>query len=130
MNHELLAFPNIVDHKTGEVLQINQLTPKKIESFLKTQHDDGVSNLLSKVNFIRKIADKIETTTKKFILKEKNIEFDSSGEAFFGSHRIKQQSQRRFSEKLLLETGTKPEIKAWYKLKDKYSVDIDIKKFG
>src|SRR5687768_5617558 len=128
--NELLKFPDIYDANTGEVLEINKLTSKNIERFLATQPDPKLSNLLSRLNFVRKIAEKVEKAAKNYIKKNKNVEFDASGEAFFEEWRIKKIVSNRFSEKACLESGNARDIADWKRLKERYTVPSETVKFG
>lgn len=124
---DLVQMPKIFDTKTGEVLQVNKLQPKTIEAFLKTLDDQKVSEILTQLNFVRKVADKIEKTTKNYI-KNKLPEFE--GETYFGDWRIKKVGYARFSEGKLLKEGTPRDIADWKRIKAKYTETSDSLRFG
>lgn len=123
-----VKLPIIFDAKTGEVLATNKLKPKNIENFLKTLDDKKVSEILTQLNFVRKIAEKIEKATKNYV--KTKIDLDFTDEMFFEEWRLKKIYTRRFDEKKLLKEGTKKEIKMWNELKTKYSSTSEAIKFG
>ena len=123
----LLEFPKIFDRKTGEVLPVNQLKSKKIENFLQSLTTKEVSTFLTKINFIRKIAEKVEDATKNYV---KNKVGDFEGEIFFEDWRIRKQSFSRFDEQELLNSGNKRDIDDWKRLKAKYTKKSEYIKFG
>jgi tRNA(Ile)-lysidine synthase TilS/MesJ len=109
------------------VLQVNKLKPKAIESFLKTLSVEKVSEILTQLNYARKVADKIEKTTKNYI-KNQLEEFEE--ETFYGDWRIKKYYSTRFDEKRFLKEGTKEEIDFYNEIKNKYRTTTEIQKFG
>jgi len=124
---DLVQIPKIYDSNTGEVLQVNKLKPKAIESFLKTLSVEKVSEILTQLNYARKVADKIEKTTKNYI-KNQLEEFEE--ETFYGDWRIKKYYSTRFDEKRFLKEGTKEEIDFYNEIKNKYRTTTEIQKFG
>lgn len=108
----------IVDVKTGEVIEIEKATDMQLSEFL------------TDINYKRKQSAKIEQAVKKHI-KSKRIkgeDFDDNGVMLFGHHQIKRYYSYRFDTKKLMKEGTKEEIALFEKLKKKYTVGTEIVK--
>ena len=95
--------------------------PKMIEEHLKGLGVQSQSKLLTKVNYARRVAEKLEKGIKGYVKKTVAFEFDEEGNFEWGEHRIKKVSgRRRFDEKKLLNSGNQEDIDTYLHLKKKY----------
>ncbi|NCC70518.1 hypothetical protein EOM09_02970 [bacterium] len=122
-----IRIPTIYDTKTGEVLDLRYLKPMYVKKYLNTLDERKISEILTQINHIRKVADKIEKPCKDFI-KEKVGDVEE--EAFYGDWRIKRCVTYRFDEKEFMEKGTPEEIEFYNELKKKYTKPSSYLKFG
>jgi hypothetical protein len=107
---------------TGEVLDFNS----KIESLTDAEKSD----ILTRINLIKRLSSKLENRIKKWIKEKGRLKFDDEGEAFFEDWKVRQIPSKRFSETKLMKEGTEPEKKVWLKLKEKYSNSSQYIRFG
>jgi len=121
--------PKLVNPQTGEILQVNQLKPKAVEKALASLPNPVLSDYLSQINFVRRIADKLETAIKDFIKKNKELNFVEN-QAVFEEWKVQKVVTRRFNEKKLLTEGTEIEKQMYLSLKEKYTEESEYIKFG
>lgn len=111
----------IVDVKTGERMTVAMAKPKQIEGFIKSLSNPKISELLTQVNFFKRVSEKLEKSLKDYIKGSVELKFDDDGISFFEEHRIKKLITYRFSEKKLMAEGTNEEIAQWISLKKKFT---------
>jgi hypothetical protein len=120
----------IVDQSTGE--KINLLMKKKeITEFISSLPDNQKSTMLTKVNYIRRLADNFEKEIKTYV-KGLDIEFDDLNSAFWENFKLSQVSRLVF-DKDAFESASEEEkkiVNEAEKIKQKYMKNSSYIKFS
>lgn len=132
-DREVIPVPEVVDVSTGVVLPFWKAKPKQIAEFIKSKQPKELSLMLTDVNAYASFFKKLEKGIKDRIREEiitRKLEFDDHNHLFYEDWRMTKIPGRRFSETLLMETGTPEEKAAYTAIKEKYSVESETIKFG
>ena len=111
----------IVNHQSGEIFRLDKAKEQEVKNLIASFSDPYKSELLTKVNFFRRVTELLEKVIKGDV-KSRELEFDDQGHAYWEDFKLTKSVTRRFNEKKLMSEGSEAEKKSWLKLKDKYTV--------